>query len=109
MVEFVTVDNKWKWEAFAHFLHIQVLMVMTIYPPPFDCINEDLVYKMLTSKGVFILHSTYNSQVYNMHQLKDLHPLWKLIWKWNGPKKIKTFFSWPTTHNSLMTDEVRVR
>jgi len=61
MVEFVTADNQWRWEAFAHLLHIQVLMVMAIYPPSFDNINEDLVYKMLTSKGVFIVHSTYNS------------------------------------------------
>ena len=40
---------------------MQVLMVMAIYPPPFESINEDLVYKMLTSKGVLIVHSIYNS------------------------------------------------
>jgi len=43
-----------------------------------------------------------------MHQLKGLYPLWKLIWKWNDLKKLRFFFSWPTTHNSLMTDGIRV-
>lgn len=38
----------------------------------------------------------------------DMRAIWKLIWRWNGPQRIRSFL-WIVDHNRLLTNEHRVR
>jgi hypothetical protein len=49
----------------------------------------------------------YESQVGTVHQQRKRDSVWKLMWKWNGPERIKVFL-WTVAHNSLLTNETRV-
>jgi hypothetical protein len=109
VADMVGSNNQWLWGSFAHFLPVQVLMIMESHPPPTVDLTDDSVFWRHSTNGSFSIHSAYDSQVSNVHQKHSLTPLWKLIWKWKGPKRIKSTFRWTVSHNGEMTNENRVR
>ncbi|CAN1188712.1 Putative ribonuclease H protein At1g65750 [Linum perenne] len=74
-------------------------------PPSADS-GEDTWVWGCESNGRFSIRSAYNlvNQLVNSRPLVD----WKVIWRWDGPNKVKHFL-WLSAHGKILTNEERVR
>ena len=62
----------------------------------------------LFTSGNFFIQSAYATQIETLRHHHNQASLWKLIWKWNGPERIKAFL-WIVAHNSLIKNETKAR
>lgn len=100
-------DNQRKWNSFAHLLLMQqVVMVLANYPPPSSAMDTDLLYWHSCPRGLLTVQSAYELQASTTRSHCYLEPLWKLIWQWKGPERIKAFLQ-VVAHDCLMTDANR--
>jgi hypothetical protein len=100
-------NNTWKWEDFAHLLPIRVVMVIASHPVPSTMMGTNNMYWKASSSGQFTIKTAYKHQADN-----ELHgtlgdPTWRMVWKWEGPERIRSFL-WLVAHNSLLTNERKV-
>lgn len=85
------------------FLPEWVINHITRLKPPQPGSNDRLCWRPATD-GCFSVKAAY-------HLLKqtggrNANPLWRQIWKWHLPEKVK-YFVWQITHDRLMTNSTR--
>jgi hypothetical protein len=50
----------------------------------------------------------WNAQINKVDPSRHKDSIWRWVWKWKGPKRIKAFL-WIAAQNGLLTNEARVR
>lgn len=63
-MDMVSPNNQWcwDWEAFAHLLHVQVVMGIASYPPPATDMKEDTRFWGSSASGKFTVNSACQMQ-----------------------------------------------
>lgn len=62
VMDMVSPNNQWCWEAFAHLLHVQVVMRIASYQPPATDMKEDTRFWGSSASGKFTVKSAYQMQ-----------------------------------------------
>ncbi|QHO53737.1 Putative ribonuclease H protein [Arachis hypogaea] len=74
-------------------------------PPPTDNLRQDRKKWKFTQDENFLVVNAYKA-LKNDTRVKDW--IWNIVWKWQGPEKIKCF-TWMATHQELLTAQRRAR
>ncbi|KAJ6963509.1 hypothetical protein NC652_001971 [Populus alba x Populus x berolinensis] len=82
-------------------------MVIASHPMPSNMMGMNNMYWKASSRGQFTIKIAYKHQATN-----ELHgtlgdPTWRMVWKCEGPERIKSFLCL-MAHNSLLTNERKV-
>ncbi|WCJ40291.1 DNAse I-like superfamily protein [Euphorbia peplus] len=101
------VDNTgmWKWDSFKHLLPNSCLFLIAAALPCPITPHTDQVFWMGSSSGKFSVKSAYSMMV------DDSAPslrMWKTIWQWPGPQRIRCFI-WLVTKRRILTNPERKR
>ncbi|KAJ8898838.1 hypothetical protein K2173_008147 [Erythroxylum novogranatense] len=99
-------DRGWIWEYFQHSLPMSSLLQIAAIPTPSNDRGADLPICRLTSNGNFSIKSAYGLLTKDF--TKEEKDIWKVVWKWKGPQRVKTFL-WLLSHGKLLTNEARLR
>ncbi|CAN1121625.1 Putative ribonuclease H protein At1g65750 [Linum perenne] len=102
----VTADGQWDFPRLERLLTPEVVDVVAgMSPPQANRGADDWVWG-LEKSGVFSIKSAYNliSQINSYPE----PALWKVVWKWKGPNRIKHFL-WLAAKDKLLTNEGRRR
>ncbi|CAN1815926.1 Putative ribonuclease H protein At1g65750 [Linum perenne] len=99
-------SGSWKWSLLNQLLPDQALrQVAGMTPPKPDGGDDDLIWGP-DPKGRFYVRSAYEILSTNNHESDE--QVWKTIWQWNGPNRVR-FFLWLAAHNHLLTNAERSR
>ncbi|CAN1744017.1 Putative ribonuclease H protein At1g65750 [Linum perenne] len=96
----------WDWDRLSSSLPPAILnQIAGMGPPKADGGEDDLIWGP-EPKGHFSLKSAYDirAAVCNPSQSN----IWRIVWKWQGPSRIKHFL-WLVTHDRLLTNAERHR
>ncbi|CAN1797820.1 Putative ribonuclease H protein At1g65750 [Linum perenne] len=106
VAEAVDEYGEWDWRFLHNSLppHI-VLHVAGMKQPSPDSGEDDLIWGP-DPKGLFSIKSTY--EVLSSIGKGNDGQLWKIVWNWKGPNRIR-FFLWLAAHNRLLTNGERKR
>ncbi|CAN1125966.1 Putative ribonuclease H protein At1g65750 [Linum perenne] len=74
--------------------------------PPIAGAGEDKITWGLERDGRFSIRSAY--LLITEEESAALDPIWRLIWRWKGPQRIRQFL-WLVAHNRLLTNSERHR
>ncbi|CAN1799142.1 Putative ribonuclease H protein At1g65750 [Linum perenne] len=74
--------------------------------PPIAGAGEDKITWGLERDGRFSIRSAY--LLVTEEESAALDPIWRLIWRWKGPQRIRQFL-WLVAHNRLLTNSERHR
>ncbi|KAJ8762621.1 hypothetical protein K2173_008060 [Erythroxylum novogranatense] len=99
-------DRGWIWEYFQHSLPMSSLLQIAAIPTPSNDRGADLPIWRLTSNGNFSIKSAYDLLTKDFTQ--EEKDIWKVVWKWKGPQRVKTFL-WLLSHGKLLTNEAWLR
>ena len=102
VVDFVDDEGNWNWSIFGHFLPNQIFPQITVIKPPSDEGCEDQPFWAHSKSGNFTSKSAYLFLNYLICN-NNTH-LWKLIWHWQGPQRIRIFL-WLVMHGRIKTKE----
>ncbi|CAA0816163.1 Polynucleotidyl transferase- ribonuclease H-like superfamily protein [Striga hermonthica] len=83
-----------------------MLLRIASVPPPRGSSDSDLVYWGFSADGRFTTKSAYEG-LFGIFPKTDTW-LWRVIWKWGGPQRIRQFM-WLVANNRLMTNSERFR
>jgi hypothetical protein len=64
--------------------------------------SDDLGITLITPQVL------WNAQINKVNPSRHKDSIWRWVWKWKGPKRIKAFL-WIAAQNGLLTNEARVR
>ncbi|CAA0819658.1 Unknown protein [Striga hermonthica] len=103
---YCTADGQWRWSLFSHLLPAKVLLQIAAVPPPGETSGPDLLYWGFSVDGRFTMKSAYDSLSDDVITTDPW--LWRVIWKWAGPQRIRQFM-WLVAKNCLMTNSERCR
>ncbi|CAN1835862.1 Putative ribonuclease H protein At1g65750 [Linum perenne] len=103
---FVLPDGNWNVELLSNCLPHGALVQVIGMGPPCDQLGDDEVAWGLEANGGFSVKSAY--MLVKELDLSNEDNVWKKVWTWEGPAKIKQFM-WLVTHGKLMTNEERRR
>lgn len=98
--DFVLPSGFWNINAWKCFLPDWVVNKICSIPPPYST-NEDSYCWRPSADGRFSVKSAYKFIYHNSAPVGE--PIWKKIWKWQIPEKIK-FFLWQALHERLNTN-----
>lgn len=106
-MSFYAEKGTWRWDRFRDLLPVTICAKIAALKPPTMGMDH-YPYWPLESNGIFSLRSAYlllatNNQVDNYNK-----SLFKMIWKWSGPNRIRTFL-WKLAHGRLLTNEERTK
>ncbi|KAJ6989432.1 hypothetical protein NC653_022113 [Populus alba x Populus x berolinensis] len=104
----VTSDNKWDWDRFSQLIPVNVLIIMTSIPAPRYEMDEDTVFRRNTTSGELSIRSAYELFDKSSGQLNMKDPIWRIIWRWKGPEKVRHFL-WLVAQDGLLTNEKKRR
>ncbi|CAN1178324.1 Putative ribonuclease H protein At1g65750 [Linum perenne] len=96
----------WNVDFLLHVLPYNIVMQVVGMTPPSNTLGGDSIVWGLEPDGAFSVRSAYLMITDNAATPSDL--VWRHIWRWNGPNKIKHFL-WLATHKKLLTNEERGR
>ncbi|CAA0833292.1 Unknown protein [Striga hermonthica] len=96
----------WRWDLFQELLPATTCLRISAVSPPSSGLGDDLMYWGWSSDGHFSTRSAY-AALTGENTSSDRH-LWKDIWSWTGPQRIRQFL-WLTIKNRLLTNEDRHR
>ncbi|CAN1188823.1 Putative ribonuclease H protein At1g65750 [Linum perenne] len=102
----VTASGDWDFERLRRHLAVETINQITDVTPPSADSGDDTWVWGCESDGKFSIRTAYNL----VNQSVSARPPvdWKLIWKWDGPNKVKHFL-WLVAHGKILTNEERVR
>ncbi|CAN1124680.1 Putative ribonuclease H protein At1g65750 [Linum perenne] len=103
---FVSATGEWNWPLFDHFLSRDGCLQVAGMSPPMAGSGEDRITWGLERDGRFRVRSAYLLAA--EEEGDTLDPIWRLIWRWKGPQRIRQFF-WLVAHNRLLTNSERRR
>lgn len=99
-----SVNGSWNWNKIQHLIPTEIRdRIAAIHPP--NPGRNDFVCWNPTSDGFFSLKTTYELLSPDADSTSP-NPLFKKVWKWGGPSRIKAFL-WKLTHAKLMTNVER--
>lgn len=103
--DFILHSGQWDAAKLSSCLPVDVVSkILAMHIPACSDIIDRVIWH-LSHDGRFTLKSAYN-----MH-IDDQPPyhnnLFKIIWKWKGPQRVKTFL-WLVAHAALLTNKNRV-
>ncbi|CAN1187196.1 Putative ribonuclease H protein At1g65750 [Linum perenne] len=100
----VNNEGQWDFPRLEKLLPPEVVDVVAgMSPPQTDRGDDDWVWG-LEKSGVFSIKSAYNLICHSTAIPGS--DLWKAVWKWEGPNRIKHFL-WLATKDKLLTNEGR--
>ncbi|CAN1832077.1 Putative ribonuclease H protein At1g65750 [Linum perenne] len=103
---FVTANGEWNWSLFNQFLSRDGCLQVAGMSPPSAGAGEDRITWGLERDGHFRIRSAYLLAA--EEEGGTLDPIWRLIWRWKGPQRIRQFL-WLVAHNRLLTNSERHR
>ncbi|CAA0829108.1 Unknown protein [Striga hermonthica] len=106
MASFVAVSGGWNWGSFAHLLPANVLLRIASVMPPNPHLTNDAIYWGFSDNGRLTTKSAYESLL--PLEPKTNRVLWKSIWQWVGPQRIRQFL-WLAAQYRLLTNRERTR
>ncbi|CAN1745399.1 Putative ribonuclease H protein At1g65750 [Linum perenne] len=96
----------WNLDFLFSVLPRDIVLQVVGVSPPVDSLGEDSLVWGLEADGKFSVRSAYLMITDNDTSQRD--PMWRHIWNWQGPSKIKHFL-WLASHKRLLTNEERSR
>ncbi|KAF7842708.1 putative ribonuclease H protein At1g65750 family [Senna tora] len=104
--EFVSASGDWAWDKFDFLIPSNVSSMIAAVRPPSPMFPEDMVIWRHTHDGNFSTRSAYGA--ISSSDASPSNSFWKLLWKWKGMERVKTFL-WLCGHDRLLTNEARKR
>ncbi|CAN1732121.1 Putative ribonuclease H protein At1g65750 [Linum perenne] len=101
VAEATTVSGDWNWEYLKERLPSNYLDQIAGMDVPTNCDAEDGMIWGPDPRGRFSISSTY--EIVAAINFDSDTNLWKCVWKWQGPNRIKHFL-WLVAHNRLLTN-----
>ncbi|KAF7838963.1 Ribonuclease H protein [Senna tora] len=105
LVEFIDANGGWNRGMLERYLPKEICAAVLRVLPPNSCRGADTVRWKHSSDGVFSVKSAYNLLVWKGPVCKA--SIWKRIWHWPGPQRIRTFL-WLLAKGRLLTNVQRV-
>ncbi|CAN1799141.1 Putative ribonuclease H protein At1g65750 [Linum perenne] len=102
----VSPHGEWNWPLFDNFLSRDGCLQVAGMSPPIAGAGEDKITWGLERDGRFSIRSAY--LLVTEEESAALDPIWRLIWRWKGPQRIRQFL-WLVAHNRLLTNSERHR
>ncbi|KAF7823171.1 putative ribonuclease H protein At1g65750 family [Senna tora] len=104
--DFVSASGGWEWGKFDFLLPNEICSLIAAVPPPSCVVQGDHVAWRHSSDGVFSTKSAYLAITKEDGTVR--HSFWKLLWKWKGMEKVRSFL-WLCGHDRLLTNVARKR
>lgn len=101
MVDFVIEEGKWDWNKLSSCLPTICTMHIAALCPPKENAGEHYLSWIGAANGRFSVKNAYFVRREDDHGVEGI---WKLIWKWPRPQRIRTFL-WLVVQNKLLTNE----
>ncbi|KAF7819384.1 Non-LTR retroelement reverse transcriptase [Senna tora] len=101
---FTTASGEWDWSKFEYLLPAHVCSRIASMVPPGNSNRKDVPAWRFSNNGSFSVKTAYKVLSNNEDLFKD--PLWKHIWSWQGPQRIKSFL-WLCGHDKVLSNVVR--
>ncbi|CAN1729274.1 Putative ribonuclease H protein At1g65750 [Linum perenne] len=99
-------SGNWDWDLLLNCLPPTIVnQVAGMGPPKSDGGEDDMIWGP-DPRGRFSIKSAYDIRAASEESSQT--NTWKLVWKWEGPSRIKHFL-WLATHNRLLTNAERRR
>lgn len=99
------IDLGWQWDRFTNLLPTHICgKIASLCPPSLG--EDDFPCWNLTTNGLFSLSSAYQALSKDNVNGENQNPLFKEIWHWKGPQRVRTFL-WRLVHGRLLTNEER--
>ncbi|CAN1163124.1 Putative ribonuclease H protein At1g65750 [Linum perenne] len=102
--EFIDLDGNWDMHKLTACLPMAAVLLVAGMSPPCASLSSDSFAWGLDPKGCFSVQSACILIKELNHE--DHGMLWRRVWKWEGPAKIKHFL-WLASHGKLMTNAER--
>ena len=99
--DFVNQRGEWDCYMISPFLPGYVQNIFAAIPPPFQDARLDSLIWYPSKDGEFDVKSAH-TMIASL-DFNNIDPLFKLIWKWPGLERIKTFF-WLVANEALHTN-----
>ncbi|CAN1841320.1 Putative ribonuclease H protein At1g65750 [Linum perenne] len=96
-----TDQGDWNWTLLKELLPPHCLEQIAGMDAPENNDADDEMIWGPDPKGKFSIASAYEILAANQSETEEY--LWKIVWRWKGPNRIK-FFLWLATHNRLLTN-----
>ncbi|KAF7801547.1 putative ribonuclease H protein At1g65750 family [Senna tora] len=106
VADFVSPSGAWEWSRFDFLLPIEVCNLIAVVPPPSIFILGDHIAWKHSRDGTFSTKFAYDA--ITSVDKGERNDFWKLLWKWKGMEKIRSFL-WLCGHDRLLTNAARKR
>ncbi|CAN1821026.1 Putative ribonuclease H protein At1g65750 [Linum perenne] len=102
----VTVEGNWNWNLVYRLLpHNLACLIAGMDPPRRDDREDEMIWGP-DPRGKFTVKSAY--EILDVTEDDPDSQIWKTIWQWNGPSRIKHFL-WTLAHGRILTNAERMR
>ncbi|XP_072064218.1 uncharacterized protein [Arachis hypogaea] len=105
LTDFLSVSGDWDVAKLKSWLPDLVVQKILAMSPPSTWKEGDHIAWANSADGVFSLKSAYNS-LQNDPGIQN--HIFKLIWRWKGPERIR-YFLWLVAHDAILTNAERIR
>ncbi|CAN1339552.1 Putative ribonuclease H protein At1g65750 [Linum perenne] len=102
----VSVDGSWNSYFLLQVLPREIVMQVIGMSPPKENLGRDSMVWGLEPNGIFSVRSAF--QLLQGLAAAPQKTIWKRVWGWQGPNKIKHFL-WLASHDRLLTNVDRSR
>ncbi|KAA3486170.1 reverse transcriptase [Gossypium australe] len=104
--DWVLQEGSWNIDMLSIWLPEDIIKRILSIPPPHPAEGEDRIIWARTELGSFTISSAHRSLKENTWRPK--HDIWKTIWKYQGPQRVRLFL-WLVANQRLLTNSERVR
>ncbi|CAN1141118.1 hypothetical protein LINPERPRIM_LOCUS25270, partial [Linum perenne] len=94
-------DGDWNWQLFNELLPPRFLDQIAGIEAPVPNSGEDELIWGPDPKGKFSISLAYD--ILSASHISADPSLWKLVWRWQGPNRVKQFL-WLVVQNRLLTN-----
>ncbi|CAA0807767.1 Unknown protein [Striga hermonthica] len=105
---FVTEGGSWRWELFSPYLPTRAILQIAATPSPRAGSGCDRLYWSPSPTGKFSTKSAYVLLENGGAEDPSRKILWRTIWRWPGPQRIRAFL-WLLAKNRFLTNVERSR
>ncbi|KAF7811130.1 putative ribonuclease H protein At1g65750 family [Senna tora] len=104
--DFVSASGGWEWGKFEFLLPTEICSLIAAVTPPSCIVQGDHIAWKHSRDGTFSTRSAYHA-ITNENGV-GRHNFWKLLWKWKGMEKVRSFL-WLCGHDRILTNVARKR
>nr|KYP39528.1 Putative ribonuclease H protein At1g65750 family [Cajanus cajan] len=104
--DYTNEQGEWELSQIESWIPHELWIAIQSQSPPSDDAGMDRVIWNQILDGEFTIKSAYGVAA-NL-SLPPRSPLFKTIWKWKGPERVRVFL-WRVAHGSLLTNSCRAR